>query len=455
MTLQVRLTLLIISIFFLAVAAVVYRAGVQARVEVNREINAATELTLSLFDLSDIDDPVSGLKSQAAVQTFLENSAAVRHIRFATEETKGQIYENFLTELDETGVPMWFTELLKTQNPHLIHSVTLPVGDSLYIYSTPVDGIAEAWSETAEHIWSRLFSMGAFILLLLFFVGQWMRPVPVIVRVLREMAEGDYFRKVPGFPLPEFNEIGERINHLGTVLGASSAENNRLGRKAREIQEEERYYLAQELHDVQGQSMSAIKALAVMLQQRAHNITADEVEKSAEKIEDIAQKSYDSVRDMMHSLRSFELDELGIVAALQQMADDWNDVHEETFCKLNIEGRFEDLDKTQTLYIYRITQEALTNVAKHASAESVLISLSGWEVITLIIADDGDGVDPDILQEGMGMKGLRERVHLLEGTYSIETGHKKGLAIKVEFPRKSQVRSKSGVNNKPQESRSS
>lgn len=258
------------------------------------------------------------------------------------------------------------------------------------------------------------------------------------------MAEGDYFRKVPRLPLPEFDEIGDRINHLGSVLGASHAENERLGRQAREIQEEERYYLAQELHDMQGQSMSAIKAIAVSLQQRAYAITPIEVEKNAERIEDIAQQSYDSVRDMMRSLRSFELDELGIVSALQQMADDWNDIHEDIFCKLNIEGQFEDLDKTQTLYVYRIVQEALTNVAKHAKAETVSVSLAGGEVITLIIADDGKGVNMQSAEEGMGMKGLRERVQLLNGTLTIDTGHKKGLAIRVEFPRKPPERRRAG-----------
>lgn len=197
--------------------------------------------------------------------------------------------------------------------------------------------------------------------------------------------------------------------------------------------------MARELHDSLGQSISAIKAMAVSIHQRLH-VPEPAVAESARNIEEIAEKAYTSVRDMMNDLRPFELDELGLEPALEQMVDDWNEHHEDTFCRFHFDGSFNDLDELQQINVYRVIQEGLTNVAKYAEATFVDIKLSGNEVVSLSITDDGKGFDQKLMESGMGMQNLKERVQALQGELSVRSSPMQGVAIQIEFPR--QVRNR-------------
>src|SRR5690606_4302282 len=98
---------------------------------------------------------------------------------------------------------------------------------------------------------------------------------------------------------------------------------------------------------------------------------------SALNIERISDDAYQSVRNLMAWLRPAILDELGLVLALQHMVDDWNSHHEDTFCSLRIDADVSRLDAQRQIQVYRIVQEALTNVAKHAQADRVEVSITG------------------------------------------------------------------------------
>jgi two-component system sensor histidine kinase UhpB len=234
--------------------------------------------------------------------------------------------------------------------------------------------------------------------------------------------------------MPELDEIARKINHLVGVLGVSKSDNERLARQALTAKEQERRYFAQELHDSLGQSVSAIKAMAVSIAMRVRDtdpVTAE----SATKIEKISDTAYSSVHDLMAWLRPAILDELGLTHALRHMVDEWNAHHEDTFCRLRMEGRLDDLREEQKINVYRIVQEALTNAAKYAEASTIDITLGGQEVISLIIIDDGQGFDQDKVVLGMGLSGMRDRVNMLQGSVTISSRPGKGTSIHVEFPR--------------------
>src|SRR5690606_231827 len=140
-----------------------------------------------------------------------------------------------------------------------------------------------------------------------------------------------------------------------------------------------------------GQSVSAIKAIAVGIRQRGRDDA--QIVEGARRIEEASGAIYSSVKGMIGRLRPAVLDELGLVPALQQMADDWNAHHDDAFCRLRIDGEFDDLQEEQQINVYRIVQEALTNIARHSRADSVEIILSGREVVSLMINDNGVGYD--------------------------------------------------------------
>src|SRR5690606_37445846 len=128
-------------------------------------------------------------------------------------------------------------------------------------------------------------------------------------------------------------------------------------------------------------------------------------------------------------------DELGLTHALRHMVDDWNAHHEDTFCRLRMEGKLDALKEDQKINVYRIVQEALTNAAKYADATKIDITLSGHEVLSLIIVDDGQGFDQDKVVLGMGLSGIRDRVNMLQGSLTISSRPRKGTSIHIEFPR--------------------
>jgi two-component system sensor histidine kinase UhpB len=281
---------------------------------------------------------------------------------------------------------------------------------------------------------ARLSGLIVFNLLVYLVLGYWLRPVPQIITGLEGVVKGDYSHRIPQAGLPELNSIIEMVNKLTGVLGSTRVENERLAIQSLTIQEQERRRLAQELHDSLGQSVSAIKAMAVSISMRTRD-SDPMLATNARNIEKISDEAYKSVRDMMAWLRPAVLDELGLELALQQMVDDWNVHHEDTFCRLNIDGDFASLDEHQRINLFRIVQECLTNIAKHAKAEKVDVVLSGKEIITLQIRDDGLGFDAEKISKGMGLGGMRNRVTSLQGTFELTTKPGKGTIMQIEIPR--------------------
>jgi two-component system sensor histidine kinase UhpB len=271
--------------------------------------------------------------------------------------------------------------------------------------------------------------------LALLLLGRWLQPTDHIVKGLQEIGKGDLSKRIHLTGLQELDLIISNINQLTEVLGARAAEHERLQSLAISRSEEERRQLALELHDSLGQSLSAIKAVSVSIGMRTRAQLPD-IADSAQHIELISDTAYTAVRNLMSALRPSVLDELGLKAALQQMVDDWNHVHYSTFCRLRLDCELDDLDGEQAINIYCIVQESLNNIARHAEASEAGIAVSGHEVLTLTIVDNGIGFDPDQVKQGVGLWNIRDRVNLLHGKFQLAASPGNGLRLFMEFPRK-------------------
>jgi len=276
--------------------------------------------------------------------------------------------------------------------------------------------------------------------LALLMLGQ--RSIDHIVKGLQEIGKGDLSKRIHHTGLLELDMIISNINQLAEGMGARQAEQERLQSLAISHSEQERSNLARELHDSLGQSLSAIKAVSGSIGMRTRTQMPD-IADSAQHIETIADTAYAAVRTLMSALRPSVLDELGLQAALKQMVDDWNLNHESTFCRLRIDCELADLAGEQTINIYRIVQESLSNIASYAEASEADIALSGHEVLTLTIVDNGIGFDPDQVKKGMGLWNIRDRVNLLHGKFQLLASPGNGLRLFMEFPRELDQRKRS------------
>jgi signal transduction histidine kinase len=144
---------------------------------------------------------------------------------------------------------------------------------------------------------------------------------------------------------------------------------------------------------------------------------------------------YDQVRSMMARLRPSILDELGLVSALGSMIDDWNTHHEDLFCSFEHLGAVPTLSADGAINVFRIVQEALTNVARHAQAATVSVRLRTERRACLLdIEDDGCGYDPATVRRGHGLLGIDERVRAMGGRLSLATAPGRGTKFSIVIP---------------------
>jgi signal transduction histidine kinase len=257
--------------------------------------------------------------------------------------------------------------------------------------------------------------------------------VPVMTR---GVAYGNLYlaEKQPSGP---FSEEDEEIVTLLAAQAAVAIENagsvqRDALRRAVQAQEAERRRLARELHDETGQALTSM-LLGLAAVERAE--TADAAHAAAGELRELVVGTLQNVRRLAVELRPSALDDFGLEPALRRLGQT---VRESAALDVQVETRLGAdrlLPEVETA-VYRIVQEALTNVVKHAAAERVSIVVTRKpERLVLIIEDDGSGFDPVAGPgEGLGLLGMRERVQLLDGSLTIDAARGSGTTLAVELP---------------------
>lgn len=231
-------------------------------------------------------------------------------------------------------------------------------------------------------------------------------------------------------------ELSER-KALEEQLRSSRDRIQRYALRLQAVREEERHLVARDLHDQLGGSLTALG----MLLARLRPTLAEDEESQAliEEMETIARDALDDVRRITAQLRPPVLDELGLVAALQDLVaevDERSDVAVGFEPPAGEDGL--DLDEEAAVHLYRIAQEALTNVVRHAGADACSVFLSrDATTLRLAVEDDGIGIERDGTSEraeGMGLIGMRERVRTLGGSLEIQSREGGGTRVAAVFP---------------------
>ena len=217
-------------------------------------------------------------------------------------------------------------------------------------------------------------------------------------------------------------------------------------------QEQERRHIARELHDEIGQALTAVKVELACAQRTIEGVTGPTtVLESARSITDGA---LHQVRDLSYLLHPAALDEFGLVSAVDQYLKTFGKRHS-LVVELTHRGMDGRLAPETEAAAYRIIQEALTNVAKHANATECRVDMERLpEILRVTIADNGGGFDPATPRagerRGLGLIGIRERASHLHGTVSIHSAPGRGTRVVVELPiRRSTDHAPRGVSAEP------
>jgi two-component system sensor histidine kinase UhpB len=226
-------------------------------------------------------------------------------------------------------------------------------------------------------------------------------------------------------------EIADVSNAFNAMLDRVEQERVMSGRRALMAQENERKRLARELHDEVGQTLTG-----VMLQlEGIHRQAPPELAEAVAQLQEAARGGVEEVREIARGLRPQALDEFGLRSALATLAAGFEE-RTRVRVRVRVTQDLPALAAEQDLAIYRVAQESLTNVARHAGARSVELALSRVVGgVLLRVTDDGRGITAEqVASDGSGLGGMRERALLIGGTLGVHRGDDGGTDITLAVP---------------------
>ena len=448
----VRRIVLVALLCVLGGAALALRdVAVEARQQ-NGELadNVARQLTLQLHRIDAALDRPDRFPDWGAVATsslgvgqcvtFLRPSSDQPNSNCSGVDTRRQI------------APWWFQRLFAllfardTSAQHaLVHR---GVSYGTIATSTETSVIAERALQALTRmlgIWGAMIT--AMCVLVYIIVDRALRPTNDILAGLNRLADGNLSCRLPAFRLRELDRIATVFNSLAERLQGTTRERADLARKLVDAQEQERQHIARELHDDVAQRLNALSCSASTIKSAVGDSDPFVTKESAELMA-MASGTMRSLRETLKYLRPPEIDDLGLIPSLHALVRQHNErVAGRTHFSIVVNGNFDAVPAETAAHVYRIIQEGLNNAARHANAKVVQVTLSGGPClqadgsnrrkISLTIVDDGVGVrfetEGDRLG-GVGLIGMRERVHALNGEMTMGKGAEHGFELRISFP---------------------
>ena len=271
-----------------------------------------------------------------------------------------------------------------------------------------------------------LVGMVAMLTLDLVLLRQAFRPLQALTTAMRRIDPLAPGRRVEVVGEPELATLAETFNEM---LDRLEDERRESARRALRVQEGERQRVARELHDEVGQTLTA---MMLQIESLGAKIPP-ELTGELDELREATRAGAEDVRRIAVRLRPEALDELGLHSALSSLATAFGE-HAGVRINKRIE-RVSPLTQEQELVVYRVAQEALTNVARHAEAAVADLSLGRTNgTVTLRVRDDGRGIAPEQTRSTAGIRGMRERAMLIGADLAIAAPREGGTEIVLRVP---------------------
>jgi two-component system sensor histidine kinase UhpB len=445
LSLRTRINLLLALVVTIGLAINIARLVAEAGPRVQAEDQSVIRLARAFIemivaDLNEAPDP------DAKLQLIAGNLNRLRHVSITRQHEASRLtaadgspdYE------DSHAPPGWFVSLIHPEKT----SVSVPVSvngtpELLTITSHPNDEIAEIWDNIVIQL-----EVGSAIAIALFLVtmtvvGRALAPLEAMSQAMTSLEAGAYDVRVRPAGAPELAAICNKFNHLAVALTDAIEEKRRLAERAVSLQDVERKQIARELHDEFGPYLFSLRAhaSALMRLSEAREVRAESLRKHGMAILEQINALQQFNRRVLERLRPVGLAELGLRGALEALLRLWGESHPDVVIETRISHSLEKAGETAELTIYRIVQEALTNVFRHARATSVDVTIepaeqgggAGARGCALVrVRDNGMGLRPDH-KLGLGLIGMRERILALGGTLSVASGES-GVTVEATIP---------------------
>lgn len=336
---------------------------------------------------------------------------AIQYRKADTSTSKPKI------RLTTDSVPAWFGSLLRIPNIAAAHPITIGeqhVGDILFVPDlTPY--LVEKWLGFLAIVLSGsallvLAAINAYLTTTLA-----LQPLEQLGAGLARMQVGDYDSTIPLLGPPETRKTCEEANQLARKLKRLAQDNRGMLRKIVSLQDDERRELARELHDELGPLLFAIRANAIALSGSATDVAAADPEAPSSHLLEAAEAVQHASRRILEGLSPLHLEELGLEKSIQTLLQNAQSALPTVAATSRVDPRLDSLDRLLSQTIYRVVQEAVTNVIRHAQATTLnVVATMRDEAVTIEVSDNGIGF-PDNISLGRGLTGMSDRSRALDG----------------------------------------
>ncbi|MEP7041934.1 MAG: ATP-binding protein [Dokdonella sp.] len=444
MSLRLQLNLLVATLIALFTAVVLAFQILDTRRSVREETEAANTVATHL--LAYFVETYAQTSRPIVLQS-LERLGRVRSTEVTLRDAGGETIYQSPPSPYKAGrdAPSWYAALVA---PEPMHSELRFADSVLDIESNASRAVLDGWDDTVTLLQLGLLAMLLGNGLVFWLLRRTTRPFQTIVRGLEEMQAGAYHTRLPEFKGAEAGAIARAFNRTAQAIEDNLdarreaveatlrlEQSRELAEAVQSRVEDERRQIAQELHDETGQSITAIRSMALALKQRAGS-DDEPVREVAQLIADTAAKLYAAMHELIPRLRPPSLDTLDLAAALEDRVAAWRREQPQISMVLTLGTLPEGLGETYALAAYRIVQEATTNVLRHAQAQRVEITLDVvGDSLRITISDDGRGLAPDWQRPGhYGVRGMRERARALGGDVDIDNLAQGGVCVAARLP---------------------
>lgn len=441
MSLHLRVNLLMSILLLVFVGAVGAVAVDILKSSVHEEIQASTKVATQTFSAAV---QMQG-REVARLLPYLQSLGRVRANDVVLYQTDGhELYRAPPSEYKKNrNAPDWFSRLIDAN----FEAIEIPLSSgTLKLIPDSSRAILDAWDDACNLLLLIVGFVMGINCLGHWLVGRMLQPMEHILVGLSEMERANFSARLPQFASREFSRVSEAFNRLASTLASSLSENRRLEHDqnvaalVRRCLEEERRSIARELHDELGQCITAIQTIAISISNRAQD-ASPEIHGSARTIASVAGRMYDSVHHMISRLREAAPVEQDQVPSLPAFVDAWRLRHPDIDVNFNSRidhNEFDCMSQEVSLAAFRIVQESLTNIARHADATQVdiLLQCDDSERLQVVIRDDGRGLDYESIDAstGFGVLGMRERVESLYGTFCLTSAPGQGVCVTAQLP---------------------
>ena len=351
--------------------------------------------------------------------------SGIRHLKIQFFDKDDVLLEETLNIPDEIKPPPpWFINIIESLSDEIFFSkINLEQRGELTGYilikPEPIFEYAEIWQQIKVGLWIILSFLVLinFVVLLLF--SHMIKPINKIIEGFEKLEAGNFKSRIKKSNILELDIIGKKFNSMIDNLRQNNNKIHKLSQNLIDVQEQEKSELARDLHDELGQSLTALQAEAASISKTTKKKSRDEAIFNVIKL---SKNMMLSTREIIKKLNLGLIEDLGFESALIELFENWKRRFKGVKFEYYIDEKaIKKITNKKTAHLYRIFQEALTNIAKHSSPKKIQISIRYMDnsnKTRILISNDGIGSESSNL-DGLGLIGIAERVDQIQGTLEI------------------------------------